>query len=271
MIDYFESHTRGGALGTFYGVEFIASFAGAPIGGFLAERLGYTSVFYVTGASMATAFLVAFMSRGLREVSVRTRRYTRISVRETLNGLKNWDLLATCAASLSITIIMQGVISTIFPIYLHDFLKISVGLIGIIVGVRAVSLCLATVSCGRLSDKVGRKPVIFTGIFIEGFCLYLYTLVGSFELMLLLAFVEGLGAGMVSVTLLTLMSEQVAPEYIGGAVGLYRTFMDIGAIIGPILIIMIQTTFDTYACFLFGAALLVTNVPTLLTVRERKP
>jgi MFS-type transporter involved in bile tolerance (Atg22 family) len=65
------------------------------------------------------------------------------------------------------------------------------------------------------------------------------------------------------------MSEQVAPEYTGGAVGLYRTFMDVGAVTGPVLVMMIQTRFDIYAGFLFGAALLLATVPTLLTVRER--
>jgi MFS family permease len=269
IVDLFEPDVRGRALVRFRGVEFVGSFAGAPLGGFLAERLGYTSVFYITGASMATAFLVAFVSRGLKQVSVRsTRRPMHTPFRETLIGLKNWGLLATCVASLSRMILIQGIISTIFPIYLHDFLKMSVGLIGIIVGVRAVSLCLATVGCGHLSDKVGRKQVIFAGILIESFCIYLYTLASSFELILVLAFIEGFGAGMISVTLIALMSEQVAPGYTGGAVGLYRTFHDIGAVTGPVLIMMIQTTFDIYAGFLFGVALLLATVPTLLVVRE---
>ena len=270
IIDLFKSYMRGRALGIFQGIELIGSFAGAPLGAFLAERLGYTSVFYVTGASMAAAFLVAFTLRGLKQVSTRsTRRPIHTPIRETLDGLKNWGLLATCVASFSTMFITQGVISTIFPIYLHDFLKMSIGLIGIIIGVRAVSLCLATIGCGHLSDRVGRKPVIFAGFVIESLCIYLYTLASSYELILILAFIEGLGAAMISVTLITLMSEQVAPEYTGGAVGLYRTFMDVGAVTGPVLIMMIQTRFDIYAGFLFGVALLLANVPTLLTVRER--
>jgi len=271
IIELFEPVMRGSTLGTFQGIEFIGTFVGAPIGGFFAEQLGYTSVFYVSGAFIIIGFLIAFASRGLKQVSVRsTRTSMRISFREALNGLRNWGLLATCIASLFRMIIIQGVISTVFPIYLYDFLKMRVRLIGIIIGVRAVSICLATVGCGHLSDKIGRKPVVFAGIIIEGICIYLYTLVGSFEPMLFLALVEGLGAGMIIVTLITLMSEQVAPEHIRGAVGLYHTFIDVGAVTGPVLIIMIQTMFDIYACFIFGAALLLANILTLSNVKEGK-
>jgi MFS family permease len=272
IIDFFKPSMRGRALGTFQGIEFIGSFAGAPLGALLAEHYGYRSVFYVTGSSIATAFLVAFALRGLKHISTRSiRKPMRTPIRETLDGLKNWGLLATCVTSFSRVFINQGVISTIFPIYLHDFLKMSVGLIGIIIGVRTVGLCLATFSCGHLSDRVGRKPVIFAGIAIESLCIYLYALASFLEFILLLAFVEGLGAGMISTALIALMSEQVAPEHAGGAVGLYRTFIDIGAVTGPILIMMIQTSFGIYAGFLFGATLLLVNVPALLPVRESHP
>jgi len=46
--------------------------------------------------------------------------------------------------------------------------------------------------------------------------------------------------------------------------------VDVGAVTCPVLIMMIQTTPDIYAGFLFGVTLLLANVPTLLTVREIK-
>ena len=271
IIDLFEPRVRGRAMGTFQGIEFIGSFAGAPIGGFLAEWLGYTSVFYVAGASIAMGLFIAITSRGLRKAGTwTTTRSTHISVRESLNGLRNRGLLVTCITSLSRTLIAQGVISTVLPIYLHDFLNMSVGIIGMIVSMRTGGLCLATATSGYISDKIGRKPVIFAGLFIESLCIYLYTLVGTFELLILLAFADGLGVGMVSATLIALMSEQVAPEYVGGSVGLYRTFMDIGAVTGPVLIVMVQMAFGIYSCFFFGAALLLVNIPILTIAKERK-
>lgn len=276
IIDLFEPQVRGRALGNFQGIEFIGSFAGAPIGGFLAELflgygLGYSTIFYVVGISILAAFLAAYASKELKKTGGRPGEgTTRLSVGETLKGLRNWGLFITCTVSFARMFIMQGVFSTVFPIYLKDFINISVGLIGIVLGVRTGGLIVATIASGHLSDRIGRKPVIIAGIFVEGLFIYLYTLADSFELISALAFFEGLGAGMISVTLIALMSEQVAPEQRGGAVGLYRTFMDVGAVVGPVVVRMVQLAFDMYACFYMSVALLLVNVPTLLTVRERR-
>jgi len=270
IINMFEPHVRGRALGTFQGLEFIGSFAGAPMGGFLAVYLGYTSVFYATVVSISFGFLIAFMSTGLRQDDTQTKkRPTHMSAMESLNGIKNWCLLTTCIASFLRMFVSQGVISTILPIYLYDFLNMSAGIIGIVIGMRTAGICVATATCGHISDRVGRKPIIFAGILIESLCIYLYTLVGSFELLILLGFIEGLGAGMISCTLVVLMSEQVAHKYLGGAVGLYRTFMDVGAVAGPILIMMVQMLFGIPACFFLGVVLLLANIPTLSTAKER--
>jgi len=271
MIDLFEPHMRGRALGTFQGVESVGLFAGVPIGGFLAEYFNYTSVFYVASALIAICFFVAFESKGLKQVNFwPTRRSTSISIRKDLKELKNWGLFVTCMASLSRMFIGQGIISTILPIYLHEFRNMSIGLVGIVVGIRTGGLCLTSLGCGYISDKVGRKSVIFTGIVIESLCIYFYTLASSFELLLLLAFVEGLGAGMIFAALIALVSEQATPGSTGSAVGVYRTFIDIGAVTGPVLLMMIRTMFGIYACFPFGAILLLVNILPLSTVKESR-
>lgn len=269
IIDFFPSHIRGSAMGLSQGIALISAFVAAPLGGFIADYLGYASVFYVTGVITIIGLLVIFMSRELKQNIPSTRTITHVSFKETLDGLKNRGLLGTCMIELVRLIILQGIISTILPIYLYDFLKMSIPAIGIVIGVRSLGMVLTTFSGGLGSDKVGRKPIIIMGAVTQSLCIFLYTQASSFDLILILALVEGLGAGFIHVTLPALMSEQITPEYVGGALGLYRTFSDIGAVIGPILIMVIWSTFNVHAGFYFGAVLSLVSLLALLASREK--
>ncbi len=285
IIDLFQPSQRGTALGTFQGLEFIGSSAGAPVGGFLIEAFNqmlgsetsgrvqttaYISMFYVTGTIMIPSFLMALLSRGLKQVDVKPRGpSTHVPIKEALNGLRNRGLLATCIASFSRMFVMRGIAATVFSLYLNLYLGIGFGLIGTILGIRTLGMCLTTIASGHLSDRIGRKPLILTGLLIESLALYLYTL-ASVELMIPLAFIDGVGSGMISALLVALMSEQVIPEHRGGAVGLFRTFLDFGAVVGPVIMVIIMESLSVYASFYFGAVLLLVNFPILLTVREEK-
>lgn len=270
VIDLFKIHIRGRALGTFYGIEFLASFVGSALGGFLAEYLGYETVFYTVGALIALTFSYVFMSKDFKKVaSQMIIGHARMSARRALNDLKNRGLLVTCIVALLRMLVMQGVVSTILPIYLADFAEMNLWLIGIIFSIRTVGLSLSIITCGYIVDKIGKKPVIFTGICLQGFSTGFYVLARSFELTLSIAFVEGLGAGIIWLALTTFMSEQVTSKGRGGAVGLYHTFHDIGAVIGPMLFITTERTFGTYTSFFFGGALLLANIPILSIVESR--
>ncbi len=55
------------------------------------------------------------------------------------------------------------------------------------------------------------------------------------------------------------------PEYRGVAIGLYRTFMDVGGVLGPLLFMAIATTFGMGLPFLVGALLLFSMAGLTLT------
>ena len=155
---------------------------------------------------------------------------------------------------------MQGVMSTVFQLYLHQQLSFSVEVIGIIMSARTAGLILATVFAGYLSDRFGREPVIIGGFVITSLSLVLYTSITPFEGILLLGIVDGWGSGMVSTTLMVLLSDLVTPHLIGGAIGLYRTFMDFGGIIGPIVVMYLFTDIGVYVPFYIAAGLFLINL-----------
>jgi MFS family permease len=165
-------------------------------------------------------------------------------------------ILMVCLICFSRMFIMSGVMSTVFPLYLYETLGFEVGVIGIVTAARTGGFTAATIASGYLSDRLGRKSVILAGLLIEVPCLYAYTITRSFELITPIGVIDGLGAGLVSSTLTVLLSEIVEPEFRGISIGLYRTFMDIGGIAGPIVFALILTQIGVYTPFYVGALLL---------------
>ena len=269
LIDVFAPEVRGRALGTFQGLEFVGSLIGAPIGAFIASLFGYFSPFYVTLALIIMSLLLALFSRELKTIGQSPVEPTiQVSLQDSVRSLMNWGIVVISLISFSRMLIMNGVMNAVFPIYLYEYLNFDLNLIGIVTGVRTAGFAAATIASGYLSDRMGRKPVILTGLLISAPCLYAYTIIQSLEIILPVGIFDGIGSGLVSSTLIVLLSDLVKPEFRGISIGLYRTFMDIGGVVGPIMFMLIVTSSSIFTPFLVGAVLLLIMAALTLTIRQ---
>jgi len=271
ILDLFKSSMRGRALGTFQGIEFIGSFIGAPIGGFIVGFIGYRGVFSLAFLLMICSLSVASISKDLRKVDTSRREGSQVSVKEAALSLGTWGLAAICISNFLRMLITMGIMSTVFPLYLNYQLGISVEYIGIIMSLRTVGYILSTVTSGYLSDMFGRKPMIISGTLLQIGCMYAYALLPSFELFLLIGLFDGFGGGMSFTSLIVLLSEIVPAQIRGGAIGMYRTFMDIGGLTGPPFFMLMFTGMGSYITFLTAMAILVLNIALVVTIKARKP
>lgn len=272
LIDLFESEQRGRAVGTFQGIEFIGSLIGAPIGALLAELTGYFFVFYVTFGLISVSCLLAFLSKELRVIGRATEiaATSRPSLGDSLKSLMQWGLLVICVISFTRMFVMNGVMSTVFPLYLHETLGFDVSIIGLVTAARTGGFTAATILSGYLSDRIGRKKTILLGLVIEALCIYGYTVVDALGFIIPLGIIDGLGAGLVSVTLTVLLSYIVKSEFRGISIGLFRTFMDVGGIVGPIFFMALAEGIHTRTAFSGGTVMLLLMAVLLLTIKQEK-
>ena len=270
IFDMFEPGVRGKALGTLQAIEFLGNLVGTPLGAVSAALFGYYSVFYIASLMTLLSFFVAFLSKGLKQAGSRQReRHQSISIREALNGLRSWALLVACLGIMTRVLVGAGLMSTVFQLYLNQVLSYDIAVIGVIMGVRTAGFCTATFLSGRLTDRLGPRPVITVGLLVEGICLYFYTTTSSLTYIIVIGLVEGVGGGTIWVTLSVLLSRAVAPRMRGSAVGLYRTFHALGGILGPIIFMFAYDSVGRTVPFLAGAALLVANLPLVVSIRKR--
>jgi len=160
--------------------------------------------------------------------------------------------------------------STIFPLYLHEGLGFEVSLIGIVTAARTVGFITATFVSGHLSDRIGRRSTIMIGLIVEAVCLGVYTVLTSLLPILAIGVIDGLGAGLVSVTLTVFLSDIAEPSFRGISIGLFRTFMDAGGIVGPIIFMAIATTINVQTPF-YAAAVILVAMAVLITRVKKKP
>jgi len=268
IFDLFKSSRRGRALGTFQAIEFIGSLIGAPIGSFMASAFGYKEVFFLSSLLILSSFLISIVSRGLRMVHAENPKRAETSYfSEVLPSFKRRGLTVVYSYSFSRMLITAGISGTVFPLYVNFNLGIPVELIGVIVSIRTLGIIIATLISGYVSDIFGRKPVVILGTAFQSICLYAYTATSSYEGLLAIGFFEGLSRGMLLTSIMVLLSDFAPPRSRGAAIGIYRTFMDIGGLTGPILFIILFDKMGASFTFISAMLVLLLNLALMLTVR----
>jgi MFS family permease len=269
IMSVFTPDTRGQAWGIFLGLEFIGSFIGTPIGGFLSPLIGYRGVFFLAFIFTLCALLTVFISADIRRIDLnKSAPLSKFSLIASLQGLKKWGVIVICINSFSGMLISGGILSTVFPLFLNKNLNVDVDLIGIIFSARTLGFIIATLISGHLSRIFRRKILISLGCIFESACLFFYAFISSLKAFSFVGFMEGFGSGIIWSSLLVLLSDIVPENLIGGAIGMYRTFMDVGGLVGPLLFIEAFYRVGHVMTFFLGTAVLLLNAALTLTIKQ---
>ncbi|MGB7449152.1 MAG: MFS transporter [Ornithinimicrobium sp.] len=137
---------------------------------------------------------------------------------------------------------------------------------GAALAVAAIGTALTLQVAGRLADRVGRRPLVITGLVVTAVGLGVIGLSGDLLVLLVLSAVSGLGAGLLNPAQQASVADVVGTERSGGTVlATFQMAQDSGAIVGPILIGLVADTAGFgWAFALTGLVSLVAVVPWLM-------
>jgi len=125
---------------------------------------------------------------------------------------------------------------------------------------------------GALSDMIGRKSLIASGMFLQGIAIFLFVLTTGFSAWSVAAVSLGVGTAMVYPTLLAAIGDLTHPLWRATAVGVYRLWRDSGYAFGAILAGMVADQFGIRGAIVaVGVLTLSSGFVVAVAMRSRRP
>jgi MFS family permease len=249
-IDLVGPKRRGFAMGLNEAAGYGAVAVTALATGYLADAYGLRPAPFLLGIAFAALGL------GLSTLAVReTRGYARLEAAthvgradgkhdhlhgELSNGqvfaqtsLKEPALSSASQAGL-VNNLNDGLAWGLFPI-LFAAAGLSVARIGVLASLYPAVWGLGQLFTGALSDRVGRKWLIATGMWLQAIALAVIATVDAFGWWAVAAVLLGAGTAMVYPTLLASIGDVAHPSWRARSVGIYRLWRDGGFAVGALL------------------------------------
>jgi MFS family permease len=242
-IDLAGPRRRGLALGLNEAAGYGAVAVAAFFTGVLASRYGPRPAPFLLGIGIAITGLVlsvVFVRETRGHAAEESRAHAELAepraFRTTFveTTLRDPSLSAICQAGL-VNNLNDAMVWGLVPLFLVSE-GLSVGRIGVVAAIYPASWGLAQLATGAWSDRVGRKPLIVAGMWLQAVGILGLVAVGSYGGWVASALAMGLGTALVYPTLIAAISDRAHPAWRASAVGVYRLWRDLGYAVGGLLV-----------------------------------
>jgi MFS family permease len=248
-IDLAGPRRRGLALGLNEAAGYGAVAVAAFVTGELASRYGPRPAPFVLGIAIAVVGLVLSIVfvRETRpyadeEARLHAQPVSRRPFRETFvdTTIRDRSLSAVCQAGL-VNNLNDAMVWGLVPLFLARE-GLSLSRISVVTAIYPASWGLGQLAAGAWSDRVGRKPLIVGGLWLQAAGIVGFVASGNYAGWIASALMMGLGTALVYPTLLAAVSDRVQPTSRASAIGVYRLWRDLGYAAGGLLVGVVADT-----------------------------
>ena len=240
---------RAEMLSWFSSVTIIGNLLGAPLGGFLLTfltgqgkpQLSYFHIVYgvVAGLGLVSWLTAFWVLRGRQEPPPAREGRTLAAVwgkfKQGVRELLLDPKIFLTSNMEGVQNLALGALEAFLPIYAVVICGFSAFQAGLLWGVQVVTTIVAKPIMGGISDRFGRQPLIFWGMFACALPLALIPWFNQYPVLLALAAVFGLGEAVVTSSAAALVADFCHREHLGAAMGTFGTIFDVGHAAGPLL------------------------------------
>jgi MFS family permease len=227
LLKTVDKPVMGRVMGVYYGVFNLGFIAGPPIGGLAAGLFGPASALWIyAGSCLIAGWLYWHFLRDPETGGVQEHR--------SLRAIRwNRAFIATLGANLAQAWFIGSVYNVLVPMYGKDLLGMSALGIGVAIAINSAAETLSLYPAGRISDRIGRKPLLLPSLAISVLVLVLFGHIGSSTAFVVGLVAFGLVAGVGSVAPAAMLSDLSSPENAAVAAGVFRFVFDFGMAFSP--------------------------------------
>jgi len=271
----FSTQRRGRALGVFQGVEMIGNLLGQALGGYFADSFGLRMNFLASAIMAVAALWMVTFIRGAGEEPFKGSIMSFMPSLGMMRRVLNRTVVVICFINLVCMVIMNGLMGTVLPIFSIENVGLSLSKYAFLVSLTTVGNIIGNLTGGILSDKFGRKRILMVGFIIGLLAISGFTISATFLSLLFSMVFMGLFWGIVYGVAPAYIADTVAPEVRGVGIGTYRTFFDLGGLIGPVIISAIVGFFGDVHGYLFSfyfcIILVIGLMAMAMMLKEKRP
>lgn len=152
-------------------------------------------------------------------------------------------------------------VQPMMPLFSREF-SINAAQSSLILSVATGMLAIGLLITGPVSDRIGRKPVMVAALFAAALCTMASAMMPSWQGVLVMRALVGLSLSGLAAVAMTYLSEEIHPQHIGLAMGLYIGGNAIGGMCGRLIVgVLIDfVNWHTAMLIIGGLALIAATV-----------
>ena len=237
-IDLAGPRRRGLALGLNEASGYLAVSAAAAVAGFLAATYGIRPVPYLLAELLAACgLLLSLLTRETArhvELEAAGAVPTKLVGKLVLNvSFRDRSMSSACQAGM-VNNLNDGMAWALLPLF---FAAQGLGLreIGLLAGAYPAVWGAGQLGTGWISDHLGRKPLVVTGMLIQSLAIAGFVVLPGFVWWIVASVLLGIGTALVYPTLLAVIGDAARTPDRATSVGIYRLWRDAGYAVGAIV------------------------------------
>lgn len=259
IANYSVSDRRGRSM-SFYGMALAsASLIGYPLSGLIADRLGFTVLFFFGASAVGVGILLSLMLPGSSRKEVTNSRPAKSESLQKVKSLLTRKGLVPSYAAIFVQYFTFGGVVTLLPVHVE---RLGMGAfeVGMLLAAFSAMFLVTQFPSGAISDRAGRLPPIVVGLLCVILSLTVLPLLSSFSLLAVSMALYGAGYGFLFPSISALVTDHTNMEERGLATGLFHALLTAGVAIGAPLMGWVGSLVGT------GIGLLITPIPVLFAL-----